>query len=222
MTRSFFNPAYLGKNISVQEMTMSQILIATNNPGKQKEIRALLADLDVRFVTPNEIGLYLDVEEDGQTYHENAAKKAVAFSKATGLIALADDTGLEVAALDNAPGLYSARFAPQPRATDADRRVYLLEQLESHPKPWPARFRCIVAIATPDGALDFTEGICQGEIITEERGEKGFGYDPIFQMKNSAQTMAELNLGQKNQISHRALAVRAAFPILKNHLKTST
>ena len=195
---------------------MSKLLIATNNFGKQIEIRALLTDLDIQTVTPNEIGLSLDVEEDGQTYRENAAKKAAAFAQASGLIVLADDTGLEVETLNNAPGLYSARYAPKPGATDADRRNYLLEQLKPYPQPWTAKFRCIVAVATPTGEIEFTEGICQGEIIPEARGNQGFGYDPIFRIAHLEQTMAELSLSQKNQLSHRALAVRAAFPLLQN------
>ncbi len=197
---------------------MSQILIATNNQGKQIEIRSLLSNLNIDLVTPADLGLELDVKEDGSTYQENAAKKASAFSQASGLIALADDTGLEVEALDNAPGLYSARFAPQPNATDSDRRAHLLEQLKDHPKPWKARFFCVVAIATPYKILEFTQGICPGEIIPEERGAHGFGYDPIFLLPSTGQTMAELNMEQKNQLSHRALAVISARPILQSLL----
>jgi len=198
---------------------MPQILIATNNQGKQKEIRSLLKELEFELVTPADLGLNLDVQEDGTTYQENAAKKATAFAQASGLIALADDSGLEVAALDNAPGLYSARYAPQTNATDSDRRTYLLEQLKNQPKPWIARFRCVVAIATPDGFLELTEGICPGEIIPEERGFHGFGYDPIFLLPATGQTMAELSMEQKNQLSHRALAVISALPILQSLLK---
>jgi XTP/dITP diphosphohydrolase len=197
---------------------MPQILIATNNQGKQKEIRSLLDDLNVELVTPANLGIKLDVKEDGTTYQENAAKKATAFTQASGMIALADDTGLEVDALGNAPGLYSARFAPQPNATDSDRRTYLLEKLKHHPQPWKARFRCIVAIAAPTGFLEFTEGICPGEIIPKERGSHGFGYDPIFLLPSIGKTMAELSMEQKNQLSHRALAIILAQPILRNLL----
>lgn len=193
---------------------MTRILIATNNPGKQEEIRSILSDLEAELVTPSELELNLEIEEDGFTYRENAAKKATAFAQASGILSLADDTGLEVEALDGAPGLYSARFSPKPNATDADRRSYLLTCLEHHPLPWKARFRCIVAIATPKGALQFTEGICPGEIISDERGLNGFGYDPIFLLPNIRQTMAELSPITKNQISHRALAVQAARPII--------
>jgi len=194
---------------------MPKLLIATNNSGKQKEIKSLLNDLEIQLITPSDIGLVLDVDEDGSTYKENAAKKAISFAQTSGLIALADDTGLEVDALDSAPGLYSARYAPQPDATDADRRAYLLKNLQTQPQPWTARFICVIAIATPEGDLQFTEGICSGEIILHERGEFGFGYDPIFLLPSVGNTMAELSMIEKNRLSHRAKAVLAASSILK-------
>ena len=193
---------------------MPQLLIATNNAGKQKEIRSLLHDLAIELVVPAELGLDLDVTEDGTTYKENAAKKAIAFAQASGLVSLADDTGLEVEALGGAPGLYSARYAPKPNATDADRRAYLLKKLQPYPRPWKARFRCVVAIAQSDSQLHFTEGICPGEIIPNERGTQGFGYDPIFMIPSIGNTMAELSMEEKNQISHRALAVLATRAVL--------
>lgn len=193
---------------------MPKLLIATNNAGKQKEIRSLLKDLAFDLVTPFELNLNLEVEEDGTNYKENAAKKAVAFAQASGLISLSDDTGLEVATLGGAPGLYSARYAPKPDATDADRRAYLLEQLHSLPQPWKACFRCVIAIATPTGELKFTEGICPGVIIPNERGTKGFGYDPLFLIPSTGRTMAELSMEEKNRLSHRALAVLEAQPTL--------
>ena len=201
---------------------MLQLLIATNNLGKQKEIRSLLVDLDVELVTPADLGLNLEVTEDGSNYKENSAKKALAFAQSTGLLTLADDSGLEVTVLGGAPGLYSARFAPQPNATDADRRAYLLEKLLPHPQPWKAQFVCVVSIAELDGSLHFTQGICPGEIIADERGSHGFGYDPIFLLPTVRVTMAELSMEEKNRLSHRALAVKAALPILKNLLKTNT
>jgi XTP/dITP diphosphohydrolase len=193
---------------------MPKLLIATNNAGKQKEIRSLLKDLAFDLVTPFELNLNLEVEEDGANYKENAAKKAVAFAQASGLISLSDDTGLEVDTLGGAPGLYSARYAPKPDATDADRRAYLLEQLHSLPQPWKACFRCVIAIATPTGELKFTEGICPGVIIPNERGTKGFGYDPLFLIPSTGRTMAELSMEEKNRLSHRALAVLEAQPTL--------
>ncbi len=193
---------------------MPQLLIATNNAGKQKEIRSLLKDLAFDLVTPLDLGLDLEVDEDGTNYKENAAKKAVAFAQASGLISLSDDTGLEVDILGGAPGLHSARYAPQPDATDADRRAYLLEQLHFFPQPWRACFRCVIAIATPTGDLKFTEGICPGVIIPKERGTKGFGYDPLFLIPSTGRTMAELSMEEKNGLSHRALAVLEAQPTL--------
>ncbi len=195
---------------------MSKLLIATNNLGKQQEIRSLLNRLKIELVTPAELGLKLDVKEDGITYRENAANKAAAFAQTTGLISLADDSGLEVEALGGNPGLYSARYAPQPNASDADRRTYLLGKLQSHPQPWNARFICVVAIATPTGVLQFSEGLCPGEIISNERGTQGFGYDPIFLLPSIGQTMAELSMKEKNQLSHRAKAISAASFILEN------
>jgi XTP/dITP diphosphohydrolase len=192
----------------------NQLLIATNNIGKQQEIRSILSVFSIELYSPLEIGLELIVDENGTTYRENAAKKAISFAKMSGLISLADDTGLEVETLGGAPGLYSARYAPQTNATDKDRRIYLLEQLEHHHQPWKALFRCILAIATPNGYLNFAEGICLGEIISTERGTHGFGYDPIFQVSSIGKTMAELSMSEKNSLSHRALAVKNALPYL--------
>jgi XTP/dITP diphosphohydrolase len=191
-----------------------QLLIATNNQGKVRELQEILSDLRVELVTPTQIGLTLEVEEDGSTYEENAAKKALAFARASGLIALADDSGLEVDALDGAPGIYSARYSSKPGATDADRRTYLLEKLTGKPHPWTAHFHATIAIATPAGEVQFAEGNCPGEIIPEERGSGGFGYDPIFLLPELGQTMAELPAEEKNRLSHRARAAQAARPIL--------
>ena len=144
------------------------------------------------LVQPKNIGIELEIEEDGANYSENAAKKALAYAHASGLVSLADDSGLEVDALDGQPGLYSARYATWPNATDADRRDYLLQNLRGLQRPWTAHFHCTVAIATPGGDVYYTEGDCPGEIIPEERGSNGFGYDPIFYLPEYQQTMAEL------------------------------
>lgn len=197
---------------------MKEILLASNNPGKLREIASLLTDLGVRMLSPRDLGLNLTVAEVGGTYTENAALKARAFSRQAGMIALADDSGLEVRILGGEPGLHSARYAPDPEATDADRRRYLLERLSPLPRPWLARFHCTVAIATPGEELEFTEGNCEGEIIPVERGTGGFGYDPIFYIPSMGKTMAELSLVEKNQVSHRARAVTAARPILRELL----
>ncbi len=194
---------------------MQKLLIATSNKGKVKEIRALLDGLGVELVTPKEIGLDIEVVEDGSTYEENAGKKARAYSQASGLVALADDSGLEVDALGGEPGLYSARYSGKPGASDADRRAFLLEKLTDKPRPWTAHFHATVAVATPDGLAQFAEGNCYGEIIPEERGTGGFGYDPIFFIPNMNCTMAELSMDEKNRLSHRALAVEHALPFLQ-------
>ena len=196
-----------------------ELLIATNNKGKLEELQAILQDTGIRLIRPVDIGLDLDVEEDGQSYAENAIKKAVAFSQASGLAALADDSGLEVDVLEGAPGLHSKRFAPIPNATDADRRAYLLKQLNGKVRPWNAWFRATVAIASPGRSVEIVEGICPGEIIPEERGDGGFGYDPIFLLSDIDQTMAELAMEEKNRLSHRGRAVQKAIPILRKILE---
>lgn len=195
-----------------------KLLIATNNNGKLKEIRAILGDLDIELLSPAVLGLELEVEEDGQTYAENAAKKALAFSQVSGLTSLADDSGLEVDALGGKPGLHSNRFGPQP-STEASRRAYLLDKLNGETRPWAARFRATVAIASPEGSVQLVEGICPGQIVPEERGTGGFGYDPIFLVEGSDKTMAELEMDEKNRLSHRGQAVRNAIPILIELLK---
>ena len=201
-----------------QDQILNKILLATNNPGKILEIKALLVDLSFALLTPADLGLVLEVPEDGESYADNSAKKAVAFAKASGLTALGDDSGLEVDALGGLPGLHSHRFSPDPDASDADRRKYLLERLSDKPRPWTARFRATVAIALPSGEVRLATGECEGEIVPVERGSNGFGYDPIFLIPGLGRTMAELGMNEKNRLSHRALAVRNAIPILKELL----
>jgi XTP/dITP diphosphohydrolase len=193
---------------------MIELLLATNNQGKLIELRSLLTGLDLELVTPADLGLNLQVKESGGTYQENAVLKATEFAKTSNLWSLADDTGLEVKALDDAPGLFSARYAPQPGATDKDRRLYLLQNLEERSRPWKATFRCVVALSSPKGSIITQEGLCPGEIIPEERGEGGFGYDPVFLLEDHRLTMAELTLVEKNTISHRAQAVQKIVPAL--------
>jgi XTP/dITP diphosphohydrolase len=207
---------------------MAIVLLATHNPGKVREIQALVDELPpvvqgvapqqrglIELVLPQQLGIQLEVQESGQTYHENAALKALAFCRASRLVTLADDSGLEVDALGGAPGLHSARYSPLPGASDADRRARLLRNLHSSPRPWLARFRCVVVLAAPGfepPQLEFYEGECLGEIIPSARGENGFGYDPIFLLSELGKTMAELSTAEKNQLSHRARAVKAALP----------
>ncbi len=194
---------------------MQRLLIATNNKGKVVEIKALLGSLGLILLTPAELGLVLEIPEDGQTYAENASKKAIAFSQASGMIALGDDSGLEVDALGGQPGLHSHRFSPMPDATDADRRKYLLEKLDGYRRPWTARFRATVAVASPSGKVQLATGLCEGEIIPKELGSNGFGYDPIFFIPELGRTMAELEMVEKNRLSHRARAVQNAIPIIR-------
>lgn len=196
-------------------MKTKKLLIATNNKGKVKELQDLLKDTGLEILTPADINLNLEVEEDGTTYAENAAKKAVAFAHASGLVSLADDSGLEVDALNGAPGIYSARYHPKSGADDSDRRAYMLENLKDKPVSWTAHFHAAIAIAIPDNDVQVVEGNCFGEIIPEERGDNGFGYDPIFLFPELNKTMAELDLYEKNRLSHRAKAVMNAIPVLK-------
>jgi XTP/dITP diphosphohydrolase len=194
-----------------------RLLVATTNPGKQSEYRELLRGLPAEIVFPNDLGISLAVEEDGSTFCENAAKKAVALAEASGLLALADDSGLEVDALGGEPGVRSSRYAG-PGADDPRRRAFLLEKLRGFPPPRAARFVCVIAIAAPGGEVSYAEGECRGEITLAGRGTNGFGYDPVFQPEGSTRTMAELTPAEKNRISHRARAARAAIPMLRKML----
>jgi len=198
---------------------VTDLLIATTNPGKIVEIQDLLEGLAFRLLLPADLGIRLEVAETGGTYAENAALKAVAFCAASGILTLADDSGLEVAALGGAPGLHSARYSPQPGAKDADRRALLLRNLTGKPQPWLARFVCAVVIAAPGAPLQIAEGECRSEILPEERGNNGFGYDPIFYLAGLGRTMAELTRSEKNTLSHRARAVQAALPVLRGFLE---
>ena len=192
---------------------MSRLLIATTNPGKQQEFRRLLAPLAAELVTPNEVGLDLEVEEPHDTYAENAAAKADAYARATGLPSLADDSGIEVAALDWGPGVRSARWGG---GRNADR---LLEALEGRTDR-EARMVCALAVAVPwpDGPrVELYEGVVHGSIATERRGAGGFGYDPVFVLP-SGRTTAELPEAEKDAVSHRGQAVAAALPQLRELL----
>jgi XTP/dITP diphosphohydrolase len=195
-------------------MNLTPLLIASKNPGKLREIQEILEGAPFKLLLPDDLGINLDVAEVGSSYAENAALKAAAYSRASHLLTLGDDSGLEVDALGGEPGLYSARYSPLAHASDADRRAQLLRNLAGLPQPWTAHFHCTVAIATPDGTLYYAEGDCAGEIIAQERGSNGFGYDPIFLVAGRGLTMAEISSDEKNQISHRARAVKAALPIL--------
>jgi XTP/dITP diphosphohydrolase len=170
------------------------------------------------LTTPAQEGLSLEVDESGGTFAENAILKARAYAQASGFLTLADDSGLEVDALDGAPGVRSARYAGAD-ASDEDRYRLLLSHLADVPEEErTARFRCVVAVATPEGDVSTAEGHCEGLIGFEPRGRHGFGYDPVFYMPDRGATMAELPPEVKNRVSHRARATQAALPILQRLL----
>jgi XTP/dITP diphosphohydrolase len=192
-----------------------KVLVATRNPGKLKEYAELLGDGGtVEWASLADIGIEDEVEETGSTFEENARLKAVAYTAASGLLTLADDSGLEVEALDGAPGVYSARYAG-PGTGDLDRIRKLLAALEGVPaQDRAARFVCVVAICTPEGDIYTAEGECRGRIAFEPHGSNGFGYDPVFYISGLHMTMAEAEPEIKNRISHRAMALAAIRPVL--------
>jgi XTP/dITP diphosphohydrolase len=189
------------------------LLVATHNAGKLREFRQLLAPLEL--VSAADLAPDLKVEESGRTFAENALLKARAFALASGLIALADDSGLEVDALGGAPGVLSARYGG-PHLDDAGRCRLLLEALQPFPESHQraARFRCCLAAWAPDNRHCRAEGVCEGIIAHQPAGENGFGYDPLFFLPEHQQTMAQLPAHLKNQLSHRARALRALHPLL--------
>ena len=194
----------------------ARLLVATRNQGKLRELADLLADVPFELVSLADVGIDVDVEETGVTFEDNAVLKAETYRDLSGMLTLADDSGLEVDALGGEPGVRSARYAG-PGATDADRVQLLLENLESTSEPSrSARFRCVIAIASPEGGTQLFSGSCQGRIVSEPRGENGFGYDPVFLFPDLGLTMAELTSEQKNAVSHRALAVSKAASALAN------
>jgi XTP/dITP diphosphohydrolase len=191
-----------------------KLLLATNNQGKLREYRSLLWGIPFAMVTPAELGISGGVDEIGGNFEENAALKAAAMARRSGLLTLADDSGLEVNALGGEPGPLSARYAGE-GASDADRINFLLKKLKDvPPKDRTARFRCVIAIAAPEGKVELFSGECRGIIIDKPRGTHGFGYDPVFFIPELGQTMAELTLREKNKISHRARAAEKAHAFL--------
>lgn len=193
---------------------MGKIILATKNKGKVKEFVQLLAGMPVEVLSLNDLAGIPEIEETGSTFEENAALKAKTVAKITGLITVADDSGLEVDALGGAPGVYSARYAGE-KADDAANNAKLLEALGPLPlSERTARFRSCIAIATPQGECYFAQGVCEGLIGFEPQGKQGFGYDPLFLIPEKNCTMAQLSLEEKNQISHRGKAFRKARAIL--------
>ena len=193
---------------------MSKLLLATNNQGKVHEFQYLLQGIPFELMTPAQLGLELEVAEIGDTYKENARLKALAFAQASGLLSLADDSGLEVDALNGEPGLRSSRYAGE-RAKDTDRVSFLLAKLKDvPPEKRAAHFRCVIALAWPDGRVKYCYGKCDGTITFAPRGNEGFGYDPIFYFPEFGKTMAELPAEIKNRVSHRAPAAQEARKLL--------
>ena len=194
---------------------MPKLLLATSNPGKIREYRLLLDSPGYQITTLAEEGIVKVVTESGDSYEKNARLKAITYSKLSQLTVLADDSGLEVDALNEEPGFKSARFAGE-SASDAERVSFLLDKLNG--VPWvrrTARFKCVIVISTPEGQSEVCYGECRGIIALEAKGENGFGYDPVFFLPDIGKTMAELPLAVKNQISHRAKASQKARQLLQ-------
>lgn len=190
------------------------MVIASRNQGKIREIKAMLSDMPVEILSLSDFDNIPELAEEGSTFQENAAQKARSVMLATGLTALADDSGLEVDYLGGAPGVYSARFAGA-KANDAANNYKLLKLLTGVPREKrTARFVCVIAIATPDGQLYYSEGKCEGVIGFKPAGDGGFGYDPLFIVPQYGQTFAQLPPDIKNSISHRAQALTLAREII--------
>lgn len=199
-----------------------QLLIATSNPGKLREVRAMLGDLVVELLTLADFPGIAEAVEDGDTFEENARKKAIHYHLRTSVSTLADDSGLEVDALSGAPGIHSARFSGS-HGDDAANNAKLVALLRGVPlERRTARFRCVVAFAHQGNVAAVASGSVEGVIVDEPRGTLGFGYDPHFLLPEWGLTKAELPLEQKNQISHRGKAVRNILPMVRRILECRT
>ncbi len=182
-------------------------VIATRNRGKLKELQNLLSDLDLEIVPLDSFNNIGEIEEDGTTFFDNAMKKARTVAQKTGLMAIADDSGLEVDALNGRPGVFSARYAGK-KASDKDNYLKLLQEMKGIPEERRgAQFRCIIIAFRPDGKWVSAEGVCRGWITFTPKGEQGFGYDPVFMPEGDSRTMAQLTREEKNKISHRGKAL---------------
>jgi len=189
-----------------------RLLVGSSNPGKLAEYRELLAGLDVELVTPDDLGGLPEPPEDAPGYRENAITKAQTYQRASGLLTIADDSGLEVTALRGAPGVRSRRFFGE-EATAAERNARLLALLDGVIDR-RARFVAVIALARPDGSVETFDGEVRGEIGTAPRGPDGFGYDPLFVIAGDGRTMAELPTSEKNRVSHRGLAAAKLRAVL--------
>ena len=184
---------------------VSILILATTNKNKVKEFQEMLKDFPIEIRSLGDFGPLPEAIEDGETFDDNAYKKAIHTAKILGLPAIADDSGLEVEALDGAPGVYSARYAGD-KATDSENVDKLLEEMKGV-KNRKATFRCVVSIAVPSGPALTYEGHCDGVLLEERRGESGFGYDPVFYFEDLGKTFAECTMEEKNQVSHRGKAL---------------
>lgn len=201
---------------------MLKLLIATNNPNKVQEFQEILANLPLAVTYLADEGITLDPEETGTTFEENAIIKAQAFAQASGLLTLADDSGLEVDALGGEPGVYSARYGHTGKADHQGRCHLVLAKLAAKNVPWSertARFRCVIALATPERLIGTVEGTVEGIIDYELKGNNGFGYDPIFFVPELNQTLGEAPAAVKHRISHRGQAGRAAAKVIEQLMK---
>ena len=192
-----------------------KFVLATANPGKVSEMRDILSKLGIEVVTRNDLGITFDVEETGSTFLENATLKANAISSASGMPAIADDSGLVVDALDGEPGLYSSSYGGED-LTDEERCLYLLGKMENMEQR-RAKFVCTIVCAFPDGRSLTATGECQGVIVTKPCGIGGFGYDPVFRPDGKDTTMAQLTTDVKNTVSHRGIALREFSRLLKDY-----
>ncbi len=193
---------------------MKKLIFATGNEGKMKEIRMILGDLDYEILSMKEAGIDVDIVEDGKTFEENAIIKATEISKIAGCIVLADDSGLEVDAMDKMPGIYSARYLGEDTPYSIKNQT-IIDNLAGLPdEKRTARFVCAIAAAFPDGSVVTKRGTIEGIIGYEERGENGFGYDPIFFVPEYGKTTAELSPEEKNAISHRGKALEMIKEVL--------
>ncbi len=208
--------------ISKESTALPRLLIATNNAGKLAEYRALLKDCGWELVSPGDLGLALSVEETGEGYAVNARIKAEAFARASGLLTLADDSGIEIDALDGRPGPLSARYTGADQTDEHGVERVLAEMKDVPAEERTACFRCLIALAEPDGPVQIVEGECRGLITNRPRGKKGFGYDPIFYVPDLGKTMAELDFDEKNKISHRSRAAKKVCDLLKKMAKESS
>ncbi len=195
---------------------MKKLLIATRNLHKLREIQQIAAGLPFELLSLDDVDPIPEILEDGDTFEDNALKKALTTAKLTGVFTMADDSGLLVDALNGQPGVYSARFAG-PDADDAKNNQKLLGLMRNVEKDdRTARFVCVIALAAPDGRTQMVKGTCEGSIAFEASGTGGFGYDPLFVPDGYVQSFAELDAGVKNQISHRAKALQLVRPLLEN------